>query len=319
MMHRQILTVLAASLIGFMAACGSPSSESEPGQVDPIPEPQVESEPVVEPSPPKPESNWRTSQSTNPLDDSRTMVAVLEATTGTGGMLEPEPISLVVRCQSNRTEAYINWHDFLGDDDLDNIRSTRKRVTYRFPPATAETGLWGVSTDNDATFVPRAIPFLRTLVESEQLVVQTIPYNEAPSTAIFDLDGAMDALALIAETCEWTLDPEQARQEQAARDRAQQERRRAAEERRRAEQERILAGLINRPITSGLQGPIGRSAGGAYGTAGLPAPVGQARFPGVTSGQLSRARSAGGYTITCPRGEWSGDEVTLLDCTLQMN
>ena len=138
--------------------------------------------------------------------------------------------------------------------------------------------------------------------------------------AVFDLDGALDALMPIAETCEWTLDPEQVRQEQAARDRTEQARRRAAEERRRAEQaqlraeqERILAGIINRPITSGLRGPIGA------GTAGLPAPVSQARFPGVTAGELSRARSVGGYTIVCPRGEWSSGDLTLLDCTLQTN
>lgn len=317
-MYARLFVVVGVVAVIFGVGCEvAPSSDSAPAQSEPVVELQPDPEPVVEP-PPEPETAWRTTQSTNLLDDSTTVVSVLEATTGTGGMIEPEPIVLVVRCSSNTTDAYINWHDFLGDDDLGNVRSTRKRVTYRFPPVAAQTEMWSVSTDNDSTFVRRAIPFLRRMVESEQLVVQTTPYNEAPSMAVFDLDGALDALTPIAETCNWVLDPELVRQEQAERDRVQQARRRAAEERRReeqarvrAEQERILAGIINRPITSGLRGPIGA------GTAGLPAPVSQARFPGITAGELSRARSSGNYTIICPRGEWSGGDLTLLGCTLE--
>ena len=75
----------------------------------------------------------------------------------------------------------MNWHEFLGDDDLQNVQSTRKRVTYRFPPAEAQTELWGVSTDNDATFVRQAIPFLRTLGTSDRLVMQT---TGSPETGV---------------------------------------------------------------------------------------------------------------------------------------
>lgn len=44
------------------------------------------------------------------------------------------------------------------------------------------TELWRV-VGNDSTFVDRPIPFLRTLVDSEQLVMRTTPYNESPITA----------------------------------------------------------------------------------------------------------------------------------------
>ncbi len=97
---------------------------------------------------------------------------------------------------------YVNWHDYLGDD-TNEVYSDRKRVTYRFPPADAVTELWGISTDNDATFVASPIPFLRTLVKSDRLVMQTTPYGESPSTAVFELAGAPVAIARVAEECHW--------------------------------------------------------------------------------------------------------------------
>ena len=300
--------------LSFAVACGAPAPADPPSEI-------VEAEPVVPapaPAPaPEPEPDtggWRVNRSTNPLDDSTTVVAVLNATEGVGGV-GSEPISLIARCQSNMTEVYIDWHDFLGDDELGSPRSSRKRVTYRFPPADAETETWGVSTDNDSTFVARAIPFLRAMVESEQLVMQTTPYNEAPSTAIFDLTGTRSALEPVAQTCTWTLDPQEARRERDQADQA----RRAEQERRaqalRDERQRILAEMLGTPITSGL-GRSGRHVNGSL-YADLPSPVGTAYFvSGVTPGQLSRARgTTTGYTVVCPHGEWEGDVITLRDCT----
>ena len=132
---------------------------------------------------------------------------------GGGGLIDPKPITLVARCQSNESDVFIGWHDFLGDDELNDVYSDRKRVTYRFPPADAQTEMWNVSTDNAMTFVGSPIPFLRTLVDSERLVVQTTPYGEAPSTAIFTLAGATNAITPIADECGWTLDHASAERE----------------------------------------------------------------------------------------------------------
>ncbi len=141
--------------------------------------------------------NWKTNQSINPLDDSVTVVAFLNAWQGTGG-LSDELISLVARCKSNKTEVYVTWHDYLGLDDTS--------VTYRFPPSEAVNERWGLSTDNQATFVKQPIRFLKTLVANgKKLVIRTIPYNESPSIATFDLEGAHRAIQPISETCNWTL------------------------------------------------------------------------------------------------------------------
>ena len=198
------LWILAIMLIGTVTAiaCGGdpPPVAADPAETASESDPEPQPEPELEPD----GGSWVTDTSTNPLDDSRTVVAILEATDGVGG-LRREPINLVVRCRSNETDAYINWNDYLGDDDSDSIRTDEKRVTYRFPPADAQTEMWGVSTDDEATFVASPIPLLRALVESDQFVVQTTPFNESPSTAIFDLTGAEAAIAPIAEECGWTL------------------------------------------------------------------------------------------------------------------
>ena len=311
-MRSGIVTGIIAVGLIFAVGCAAPAPEDRSAET-------IETEPAAPEPEPEPEPDtggWRVSRSTNPLDDSTTVVAVLDATEGVGGII-PEPISLIARCQSNTTEVYINWHDFLGDDELGTPRSSRKRVTYRFPPADAETEMWSVSTDNDSTFVASAIPFLRTMVDSDRLVAQTTPYNEAPSTAIFALTGVADALAPVAETCEWTLDPEQARLEREQREQARRAEERRREQERRAERERILAGLLNTPITSGLGSIIARSGSGALASLIRGDLRIQLVFPAVSAAQLSEARRAGSYAIICSQGEWYDDGgIGLGDCRL---
>lgn len=143
-------------------------------------------------------AGWTINESTDLLDDSTTVTASLHAIEGLGGSLDtdPKPVFLV-RCQSGKTEAYIAWHERLGDesDDL----SEKKRVTYRFPPANAETEQWSISTDGTTTFVSNASLFLKSLAESERLVVQTTPYGQSPIIAVFDLNGAADVVSRVEQ------------------------------------------------------------------------------------------------------------------------
>ena len=181
-----------------------PDSTTEQTEQSAALESQSVPPPTPEATPEPDDGDWRTNRTTNALDDSPTITAMLDAAQGVGGLLDSDPIQLIARCQSNKTEVYINWHDFLGDD-TDDVYSEQKRVTYRFPPAEATTELWNISTDNEATFVAQPIPFLRTLVASDRLVLQTTPFGESPSMATFELTGARAAIDPIAETCSWTL------------------------------------------------------------------------------------------------------------------
>ena len=209
---RLVLTLVVV-VTSFVVACGGGGepavdvseepAASEQAPVEPEeppaaeePEEPEESAYIPDRTPPADVGDWVVTPLTNPLDDSLTILASLSSIEGVGGF-DNDPIRLLARCRSNRTEVFVIWHDFLG--------SGPQQVTSRFPPASARTESWVISTDADTSFAPRPIPFLRQVLQSERLVLQVTPYLESPTTAVFDLTGADLALRYVAETCNWNL------------------------------------------------------------------------------------------------------------------
>ena len=147
--------------------------------------------------------SWRVRTETNPIDDTRTVILSLTAESGTsrGGKL----VTFIARCQSNRTEAYAVWGDYLGDDSRDTADEW-KYVTVRVGSNAAREEKWSVSTDREATFVPSwAGNFLKEILDEERLVLQTIPYGENPVTAVFDVSGLRGVLGELSRTCNWSF------------------------------------------------------------------------------------------------------------------
>jgi type VI secretion system protein VasI len=145
---------------------------------------------------------WQVHRDRNPIDDSERVV--LHLTAESGHSSNGDIITFVARCQSNKTEAYINWNDYLGDDSHD-VYEDWKTVTIRVGDEKASRQQWAISTDNDATFAPNAIGLLREMAVTDAFLAQVTPYNESPVTAIFDTTGMAAALASLAETCGWDL------------------------------------------------------------------------------------------------------------------
>lgn len=157
-------------------------------------------------APPRPEEyrgKWQTQVGVNPMDDSKTVVLVLQADEGRSRM--GSPITFYARCKSNTTEVYINWHDYLGDDYRD-VYSDSKDVQVRIGTQPARNQVWGVSTDNEATFAPEwAGSLLQQMVGQEKMVVSTTPYSESPVTAVFNIRGLEHHLGELADTCGWSF------------------------------------------------------------------------------------------------------------------
>lgn len=146
---------------------------------------------------------WRVRTSINPIDDTRTVSLFLDAETGTSRY--GDPITFVARCKSNRTEAYVVWGEYLGDDSRD-VYAKWKHVTVRIGDEQARQERWGVSTDSKATFAPDwAGTMLKQLLDKNRLVLQTIPYGENPQTAIFDISGLRSVLGQLAGECDWSF------------------------------------------------------------------------------------------------------------------
>ncbi|KAB7619428.1 type VI secretion system-associated protein TagO [Alkalilimnicola sp. S0819] len=136
---------------------------------------------------------WQVSAKTNPVDDSKTVTLVLKADSGQSRW--GRPVAIIARCQSNKTELYISWNDYLGSS---------ASVLTRIGSNKAITKSWSLSTDSQATFHPRGtISFIKEMMSANKLVAQVTPYNESPVTAIFDTSGLENAIKPLRETCNW--------------------------------------------------------------------------------------------------------------------
>ncbi|WP_171032786.1 type VI secretion system-associated protein TagO [Fodinibius saliphilus] len=123
--------------------------------------------------------DWQVQTKTNPLDDTKTVVGVIEASQGTNEYGR-SPV-LVARCQSFEINFYINWGQYLGDN---------ARVTYRLGDDESQTSRWSLSTDSQATFFPRGVTdFLKEMQNHDRFVAQITPYNSSPITAVFNIGG----------------------------------------------------------------------------------------------------------------------------------
>ena len=135
---------------------------------------------------------WLVNTQINPVDDSNTVTLYLEAESGKG--ILDDTVSLIVRCQSNKTDLHINWHSYLGNE---------ARVLTRIGNAKAQTSLWDISPDKAGSFRKGPIGFLMEMMKSSRLVAQITPYNENPITAVFDITGLSSAIKPLRETCSW--------------------------------------------------------------------------------------------------------------------
>lgn len=136
---------------------------------------------------------WRTSTDTDPLTDKSVHFAMLTASEGQGRY--GDKIVLVVRCKSGRTDAFVNWQTFLGSDSI--------LVTSRIEKEKAVSSSWSLSTDHKASFMPNPPATLKKFEGASTYVVNLTPYSESPITAIFELQGANEALADIRKDCKW--------------------------------------------------------------------------------------------------------------------
>src|SRR3569623_2973573 len=137
---------------------------------------------------------WSVQETGSPVDDSKTVVVTLEAMSPIKGTLGQAVVpTMVLRCQQNHTEAYINFDVFLGTEQI--------AVLTRYDSAPAATTTWTTSTDHKAAFMPSPVAAIHSMKASSKLLVQLTPYSESPVMTTFDLTGADQATKGIRDTC----------------------------------------------------------------------------------------------------------------------
>ncbi len=142
----------------------------------------------------KGKGKWLSSVTTNPVNDSRTVTLYLTADSGKS--IYGKKASLIIRCQSNKTEMFVSFHAFLGMDSA--------QVTSRVDKRKAMVENWGLSTDKKAAFYPGSpIPEIKRMLNGKAYVAQVTPYSATPITAIFDIKGIDVAIKELRKTCSW--------------------------------------------------------------------------------------------------------------------
>jgi type VI secretion system protein VasI len=65
------------------------------------------------------------------------------------------------------------------------------------------TEAWQPSTDGKAVFAPNAVYFIKRLIGKSTFIVNLEPYNSAPSTLSFPIQGIGDEVRPLREACKW--------------------------------------------------------------------------------------------------------------------
>lgn len=141
---------------------------------------------------------WTVKVSVNPLDDSQTVLASLEADSESSirlkGGLMPQ---LVVRCKRGDLEAYAITGTMAEKDGKDN----KSTVTLRYDKQTAFDVRMDQSTEGDALFWPDAAASAKMMLEAERLLVVFSPANAPAALMQFDLRGFAAVHKQLAEAC----------------------------------------------------------------------------------------------------------------------
>ncbi|GHA04306.1 type VI secretion system-associated protein TagO [Oceanisphaera arctica] len=135
---------------------------------------------------------WTVDKKVNPIDGSTAVNIFLKADSGNSKF--GKPIMLVARCESKKTEMYINWQTYLGSE---------AKVTLRIGMSDARTSKWSMSSDKKRAFNNAPINTLKEMLITDEVVAQVTPFNQSPHTAIFNVSGLGEAIKSLREACGW--------------------------------------------------------------------------------------------------------------------
>jgi type VI secretion system protein VasI len=143
---------------------------------------------------------WRVHTSKSPMDDSTNVYIYLYADKAVKGWLDEKAPQLILRCQENKTEAYIDTDMQLQTDYGDYHHAT---VRLRFDQDKARSVRFSKSTDGEALFAPNAIPLIKEMMKHQTMAFEFTPYNSGPVTVNFDVSGLDKNIAQLRKSCNW--------------------------------------------------------------------------------------------------------------------
>ncbi len=142
-------------------------------------------------------NKWILEEETSPINDKKDIYLFLESDRPIVSKRNKETTpKLAIRCKENETNLFIIFDIFLGSrDDIP--------VLHRLDKEEAKTARWSVSNDSEAIFKPNPIPFIKTMMQHEKLLVRVASYNGNNLMTEFNITGLSDFIAPLATACNW--------------------------------------------------------------------------------------------------------------------
>jgi len=148
-------------------------------------------------SDPHKKEKWKVISTKNPFDGSNASIIALQSDEND---LEPDTYTLYMRCMSGRTEVFIDWKAYLGND-LESRYKKRKNIGVLFDDGAPLIQEWSISTDNKSTFSADSVTMMEKITQSEKMVVTTTPYEGSPVMAVFDIAELNEPLSQLVRGC----------------------------------------------------------------------------------------------------------------------
>ena len=144
-------------------------------------------------------SLWVLNIEEDPIDSSKLVYLYLESESKRS-IFRGDPV-FIARCKNNTTEVYINWQErligFLDD-------SSEHEISSRIGKQKATTFNWSLSTNSKATFHPKPISYLKSMMTADKFAARTKVYSEDKTvTAVWNTTGMEDAIKPLREACGW--------------------------------------------------------------------------------------------------------------------
>ena len=114
-----------------------------------------------------------------------------------GQSLASSDFDLFISCTQNELDLYVVWWTHVSD----YLWTT---VEHRIDDSPVETLDWGLSTSQNATYLPRDMvaDTIRELFNADEFVIRVVPEESNPLTAVFDPAGLYWAVKPVLDACE---------------------------------------------------------------------------------------------------------------------
>lgn len=134
-------------------------------------------------------NNWSVKTKINALTDKTEVVAVIDSN-------EDEDTALVVRCLDDMLDIYLSV-----DEEL--IESDEQEIAVRRDKGKVSNMQWSTGEDYTSAFVLDAdvVPFAKTLLKTEKLVLGFEPQLTTKQVVTFDIKGFDKVYAKAASAC----------------------------------------------------------------------------------------------------------------------